>query len=265
MLKRNIPFESFTDLLRGEVNYLSNPADYQGFEDAYIALRGKEGRIYADDVLEKLPEVTSGHPLFQEWQIRKQSLQKLMRYLEKQHCPLAVLDLGCGNGWMSANLARIPHSTIYGVDLNDAELKQGAAVFSHQQNLFFCYGDIFQNIFPKSTFDVIVLASCIQYFPDFTRILETLMPLLTERGELHILDSPFYQSGEIPTAAKRTAAYYRDAGFPGMAGYYYHHSTEEIATHGGRYQYDPQQLSSKLQRKFFSKYQSPFPWLIFSK
>ncbi len=98
--------------------------------------------------------------------MRRHSLQKLQRYLKKKNRPLSILDLGCGNGWMAANLANIPQSTIYAADLNDIELKQGAGVFSERQNLFFIYGDIFQDIFSESMFDIIVLASCIQYFSD---------------------------------------------------------------------------------------------------
>jgi hypothetical protein len=65
----------------GGVNYLCDPAAYQEFETAYLAVRQKEGRLYPDEVVGRLPDVPPEHPLHREWQIRKSSLLRLKRLL----------------------------------------------------------------------------------------------------------------------------------------------------------------------------------------
>ena len=53
-----------------------------------------------------------------------------------------ILDVGCGNGWFSGQLAAIASAKVYALDLNRMELEQAARIFN-LHNLILCYGNIF--------------------------------------------------------------------------------------------------------------------------
>ena len=54
------------------------------FETLYIELREKEGRIYSDEQVALLPNISDTHAHYNEWVIRKDSSQKLLRWLKKK-------------------------------------------------------------------------------------------------------------------------------------------------------------------------------------
>src|SRR6059058_1085116 len=82
------------------------------FESAYIDLRIAEKRMYTDEEVAWLPEVDEEHVHKKEWDIRKLSCAKLTRYLGNKRRPLKILEIGCGNGWLSYQLSQIPDSNV---------------------------------------------------------------------------------------------------------------------------------------------------------
>lgn len=107
-----------------------------------------------------------------------------------------------------------------------------------------------------SGFDIITINSCIQYFDDFRKIIDTLNSKLTENGEIHIIDSPFYETKEINIAKKRTFDYYNKIGFPEMAGHYYHHNSNDLFDF--HVLYTPK--NTKIKR-LFRVADTPFQWV----
>ncbi|MBL7779566.1 MAG: class I SAM-dependent methyltransferase [Saprospiraceae bacterium] len=241
------------------IRYHSNPAAYAKKEHLYLEVRRREGRVPSDEELLQLPEVTQPPALAREWRWRKRAFQRLDNYLNRRfrEFPIRVLDLGCGNGWMSNLLAANPLRSVTAVDLNETELEQGSRVF-RRDNLQFVYGDILQDGWPEQSFEVIVLAASVQYFPDLGELIATLKKLLTPNGEIHLLDSNFYRDAAATDAArKRTEAYYEQVGVPEMAGYYHHHLRWEVLACGG------EDLNAGLWMALLRrvKYLGPFPWL----
>lgn len=243
-----------------EVTYTTDPEPFQAKEEAYIATLRKEGRLLEDEVVEKLPKVPKGFAHAKEWRIRERNLKAFLDYWEERGGPLRILDLGCGNGWMSNKLAQIAHSQITGMDLNQIELDQAAKIFADQTNVRFVYGDIFAN--QTMTYNCIVLAATIQYFPDIQILIERLMQLLTEGGELHIFESDFYEPDGIEAARAESAAYYRNLGSEAMNQFYYHHDLEALLTLGAEILHNPKTNSGRMKR-FAAK--SPYYWLRFTK
>ena len=76
------------------------------FETLYLRVREKEKRIYTDEQTARLPQISQQHPHYKEWLIREQSCNKLLQYIKKKECQLDILEVGCGNGWLSAQLAK---------------------------------------------------------------------------------------------------------------------------------------------------------------
>lgn len=227
--------------------------------DLYLSVRAKEGRLYTDEVAARLPSISPAHPLAREWQARADSCLRLKHYLARTGRHLTILELGCGNGWLSGQLASLPNAQVWGLDLDSPELAQAARLFS-TSNLGFLAADIFSAPFPRPAFDVIVLASVIQYFPDLAALLHAMQPLLNPGGEIHLLDSPLYEPGELPAARQRTRTYYTALGFPGMAEFYFHHAFPDLQGYALHWLYRPRQLHIRLARGL-GKVVSPFPWV----
>ena len=227
------------------------------FETLYTQLREKEGRIHPDEEVAQLPMVSPAHPHYKEWLIRKDSSQKLVSWLKKKKKPLDMLEIGCGNGWLSHKLSTIPRSMVIGTDINFSEIQQAARVFQHAPNLHFIYTYAEPGIFKEKRFDIVIFAAAIQYFESFPETIKNALNWLKQDGEIHILDSPFYSAMEVSPARQRSRDYYESKGFPGMIDYYFHHSFEELKKFNYEILYQP----GKLIKRFTGN-KNPFPWIV---
>jgi ubiquinone/menaquinone biosynthesis C-methylase UbiE len=233
------------------------------FEKNYIDLRKREHRVYSDDVLLKLPDFDGSDPLKKEWTIRKITLNKLINYFNKKHHKQLILELGCGNGWLAHQLASSVNSEVVALDKNETELLQGARLFSGSQNLSFVYADVFTADIKKGTFDIILLASSVQYFSHLKQLVEKLLPLLNPYGEIHIVDSPIYKSlTHSLEAQKRSHNYFNAQGVPEMANNYFHHELTELKNFKHAILFNPNSLISIFKRKLLRIPQSSFPWIM---
>ncbi|HEY9363226.1 MAG TPA: class I SAM-dependent methyltransferase [Chitinophagaceae bacterium] len=230
--------------------------DSETFTEQYILLREKEGRLYTNEQIKNLPEINPGHPHYKEWLIRKKTSSRLLRHLSKNPA-FNALEVGCGNGWLTNKLSAATTGYAMGLDINKVELLQAQKVFEHSPRLHFVNGDLLSGIPEDRKFDVIVFAASIQYFSSLKDILQTALQHLTLQGEIHIIDSRFYQPNEVSIARERTREYFNAIGFPGMSRYYFHHCIDQLESFQYKILYDP---SSWLDRLSF--YKTPFHWIV---
>lgn len=201
------------------------------FESIYIRLREAEHRLYSDEEVQNLPDISSLHPHYKEWIIRKKSTEKLIRYLSRKEIPLNILEIGCGNGWLSHQLSVIPESHVTGIETNITELRQALRIFSQRPNLNYVQGNFNKIDLHGDLFDIVVMAASIQYFSSVQSILNHILQYYLKPGsEIHIIDSPFYQADEVAAARERTVKYYTQLGFPEMIPFYFHHSFSELVS-----------------------------------
>ncbi len=246
------------------VYYLSAVTLESFDEKEYVSVREREGRLYPDSIVKYLPLVESSHPLTQEWAIRKRSFDKLLRYIRRKNYQ-TILEVGCGNGWLSNGIASKADCKVVGLDLNQEELKQAARVFGNNKKLKFAYGNIFEDIFPAEIFDIIIFASSIQYFNNLHNLIQAAFRFLKPNGELHIIDSKFYNTNEVEAAKKRTENYYSNLGFPNMAKSYFHHTWSDLKEFKYRIM-NSWLYSFHKKAKFLNKFSGvPFPWIIIMK
>lgn len=223
------------------------PADENEFEKIYIPLREKEKRILNEEEVAKLPTVSRVHPLYKEWKIRKRSSRKLLRHIRMNPQLCDILEVGCGNGWLTALLATVTRGEVYGIDVNRIELRQAQKIFSPGKgNLNFLYGDIRSGILAEKKFDLIVFAASIQYFKSLKEIVNIALQHLTLQGEIHILDSIFYSPQEMALAKKRSKKYFTDLGFPAMSKFYFHHGLHELTPFNYSVLHDPHKWMNRL-------------------
>lgn len=247
--------------LRNGVYYLSEAN--RTFESNYISTRKKEDRIYSDEEVKLLPNASSSNPHKNEWKLRRKSMERFISHVQKFNDKLNLLDIGCGNGWFSANIAKQTPLNVYALDINKTELEQAAHVFK-LNNLKFIYGNIFENIFDESVFDIITLNSSIQYFDNFNKLIKRLFLFLKEKGEIHIIDSPVYNRNELAGAKERTARYYISIDFPEMTKHYFHHTFDKLEEFNYNILYEPKSFLVKL-KKLLGMNDSPFPWIRIAK
>jgi ubiquinone/menaquinone biosynthesis C-methylase UbiE len=243
---------------KGQIYFLSDDSCSGKLEQTYIDTRLKEGRIYSNDILAKLPQVCKDHPLHKEWKIRGASTKLLIKYFSP-YKELEILDLGCGNGWFANQLSTKTENFVTAMDINKLELEQGAGVFSGNRRLQFAYGDIFENILPPRSLDAVIISSAIQYFENPVLLINRLLGLLNITGEIHIIDSNFYKLSELAEAKHRTELYLRKIGSPEMIQFYHHHTWEELKTI--KHTVITKSIFSKLFSKIFNISYSPFPWI----
>jgi len=226
------------------------------FEKKYIQVRALESRLYTDEELSQLPDIPSSHPRHAEWLQRKQSARRLVRHISRRKADLDILEIGCGNGWLTHQLAEIPGSTVLGVDINFTELQQAARVFSNDPNLRFIHGDVRSGLLDERTFDYIVIAATLEHFPSAKKILHLCLAHLNRGGEIHILDTRFCKQEEVRVEERRTLAYYTSFGYPEMADYYFHHTFEDLRSFRSRLLYNPKAFYNR-----FLKVKSQHPWI----
>jgi ubiquinone/menaquinone biosynthesis C-methylase UbiE len=227
------------------------------FEKNYHALRAVEKRIYTSHQIARLPEIESDHVHHDEWVFRKRSSEQLMFFLEKKKKKLKILDVGCGNGWLSAKLAQIQNAEVIGIDINTVELNQAKIVFANHKNLHFILEDLnsYQSLDGK--FDIIIFAASLQYFSSLPRTLQKALSILNPFGEVHIIDTPLYKKDQISGAAKRTKEYYSATGFQKMIDFYFHHGIAELNQFPHKILASPNNLFRKLRNA-----QLAFPYIL---
>jgi ubiquinone/menaquinone biosynthesis C-methylase UbiE len=226
------------------------------FESAYTSVRKEEGRMLSIEEVQKLPFPDKSSKHYQEWQLRVITAERFAKYVEGQNNK-SVLEIGCGNGWFTKFVYKaMINSNVVGIDVNLIELKQAVKAFG-QSKLQFAYCDIFEceSLFQEK-FDYVIFNASIQYFQDFTGLISLVQSFVKPKGEIHILDSPFYKTLKIENAKKRSKLYYDSVGQSEMKDFYFHHSINELK--GFKYLYKPKR---RLLSKLLNIKDSPFPWL----
>jgi 2-polyprenyl-3-methyl-5-hydroxy-6-metoxy-1,4-benzoquinol methylase len=220
-----------------------------GFEDLYLTVRQKEGRFYTDEQVSQLPDIEEIHPYFHEWQMRARSSGRLINYLQKKNKPLSILEIGCGNGWLSAKMAGLNGALVTGLDANKPEIEQARRVFKNS-SVRFIYNNFNTESFGKYVkFDVIVFAASFQYFPLAKAIIDDAKQLLNPGGEIHIMDTHFYDTEEAKLSASRSKNYYATMGVAEMAGHYFHHSLKCLDGLDHKIMFNPNNIVNRITKK----------------
>jgi len=225
------------------------------FEKIYLNTRQKENRVYSDAQVANLPFIEPSHLHSKEWAVRKRSALKLVKYLDKKKKPLIILEVGCGNGWLCGMMSSLQNIRVTGSDINNSELNQAKRVFYNRPNLKFESGD-FRNMDLNRKFDIIIFAASIQYFPIFDSVVTKALTFLNPEGEIHILDSQFYNPDELGQAKQRSDKYYDSIGNNEMAEHYFHHEIISLNRFKHKFLYNPSKFMIKM---IYNR--DPFPWI----
>lgn len=195
------------------------------FRDAYADLRAREGRGRGGDAeLRALPYVSDG-PLARQWGVRARTFEafvaRVVAPLERQHQrPLRILDLGAGNGWLSARMTSRGHRAV-AVDIRLDSVDGLGAAHAYArivERMFLRVAASFEQLpLRHRIFDLIVFDASLHYASDLTIALAEAVRVLAPRGHVAILDSPFYQRAESGEAMAREKKESTRHDFPDLA------------------------------------------------
>jgi ubiquinone/menaquinone biosynthesis C-methylase UbiE len=235
--------------------YQKDFARQNEFEKAYTALRSNEQRLYPDHVVLQLPAIKQ-HSLEKEWRLRTRSAEKLAAHIRNKKA-VNILEVGCGNGWFLNYLNSRLAIDCCGIDINEIELRQAASLFP---NISFVYGDIRTSLFRDNSVDIILLASVIQYFEKLQPLLVELNRILTDNGEIHIVDSPIYENqASSGRARERSGNYFETNNAQKMQQFYFHHTWSELCFVSHTILEQPKKGFARIFTS--SSERSPFPWI----
>ena len=187
--------------------------DFARFLHNYAAHRAEEGRALSGPDLFTLPYLRSG-PLARQWGVRAASFDALMARVvrpmtEQVGAPLAVADLGAGNGWLSYRLALEGHRCI-AVDVRSDAIDGLGAAREYLER-----GDVrfervlasFEELPVESrSLDIAVFNASIHYAVELQAVLREAARVVRPAGLIAIVDSPFYETeddGKAMVAEKK--------------------------------------------------------------
>ena len=212
-----------------------------GFEQLYIKVREQEQRLYSDEQVMLLPHAGRTDAHYKEWLIRGRSAKKLSNYLIDKRKNLQILEVGCGNGWLSAQLSLISGADVTGLDINKPEIDQAKRIF-RKDNLRFINSTLNNLAYKEQQYDVVVFAASLQYFPSVVNVL-----------------NDAYTAANVKHAVMRTRDYYAGMGYPELAGHYFHHQLTDLDSFDYQVRSNPTSVINRLSGK------SPFYWISINK
>ncbi len=188
----------------------------------YETVRTAEGR-WSDDpaYYRALPCADLTGKFAADWRIRARSLEALVAHViapRERGNPLAVLDLGAGNGWLSYRLAQRNHH-VAAIDLlTNPRDGLGAHVY-YDKTLTLVQAEFDCLPFANSQFDVAIFNSSLHYAVQYESTLQAALRVLVSDGTLVILDTPIYRNAASgkQMVAEREAQFKQAYGFASNA------------------------------------------------
>jgi 2-polyprenyl-3-methyl-5-hydroxy-6-metoxy-1,4-benzoquinol methylase len=228
---------------------------HREFEKSYNALRERENRNLSVTEVRGLPLIKSTHLDYRQWQMRAATASDLRRHLRKGQ-PKHILEVGCGNGFLSHLLASDGHR-VTATDINLEELKIAAEAFGSGNPKWY-YMDVMTAEPPGGPFDTVLLAASVQYFASPVNVIKRMRAMAKPGSEVHIVDTPFYKHSEIDGARERTKKHVSEMGQSGFTEFYFHHSMEVLS------EFNPTIVKRRPQflSRLIGRPRSPFPWII---
>ena len=111
---------------------------------------------------------------------------------------LNIIDVGCGAGWLCAQLTKF--GSVTGTDLSDQVLERASL---RQPQVNFVPGDFMELEFPEGAFDVVVSLEVLSHVEDQPTFVKKLSSLLRPGGRLMMAtqNKPALQKNDVPPPA----------------------------------------------------------------
>ena len=141
-----------------------------------------------------MPEVyTHGHHesvlRSHKWRTAENSAAYLLPHLAAD---ATVLDVGCGPGTITADLAdRVPGGHVTGIDAAADVIEQARQAVGDRANLDFATGDVYALGYPDASFDVVHAHQVLQHLADPVRALREMRRVTRPGGLIAVRDADY--------------------------------------------------------------------------
>jgi ubiquinone/menaquinone biosynthesis C-methylase UbiE len=172
-----------------------------------------------------------------------------LHYIKQKRDQQHILEVGCGNGWLAAQLASHTGNIVTGIDICSTAIEQAQRVFDTIPHLDFIPFDFNNEIFEEQKFDLVIIAASAGYFHSFKKMIAAAMEHLTLQGEIHILDSALYRQHEIAAVKEQAGKQLQAIDMNAIAPFYFYHSIDELKKYNHTVLYDPNSWMNRLMHQ----------------
>lgn len=126
-----------------------------------------------------------------EWCFETYPFETYFSYIDPflKNSDMKILDLCCGNGFLSFWLEKRTSKKVYGIDIADGFVKVANAYkVKKGYNTQFLITDAENTGFRSNSFDIILILDALHHFPDSTDVLKEIYRILKKGGTLIIFE-----------------------------------------------------------------------------
>ena len=149
-----------------------------------------------------------GHPLFCMRPLGRIAREEAYRRVGKgMPLKLRVIDIGCGTGWVSRELAKMfPGYEVIGIDFSEKMIERAKRLTSKDKHdyrdLLFEVADVEGLPYPSDYFDYGICSAMFSFLPDPDKALREIARILKPGGRLYVVDvckdySPSYFGAKL--------------------------------------------------------------------
>jgi SAM-dependent methyltransferase len=103
-----------------------------------------------------------------------------------------VLDVGCGSGLVTRDIARLTKGTVIGIDGSAYLLAFAKRILGDYENITLCLGDAQQLPFPDSTFDLVTCNLVLMWADDPQKVVSEMTRVVKPKGKVLASLEPDY-------------------------------------------------------------------------
>jgi 2-polyprenyl-3-methyl-5-hydroxy-6-metoxy-1,4-benzoquinol methylase len=141
-------------------------------------------RAGSSEAHSRLCERVYGEDLCQHGLMHMEELDFLLSLIKPRS---RIVDVGCGNGYITEAIHDRTHSTVLGLDLSGVAIQQARRRTQHKAaTLQFQHIDVAEQGIPGSDYDVIIFIDSIQFLGDLRQILRRASEKLSPPGSMVI-------------------------------------------------------------------------------
>ncbi|MFH1065924.1 MAG: class I SAM-dependent methyltransferase [Nanoarchaeota archaeon] len=107
--------------------------------------------------------------------------------------PKNILDIGCGNGFITKEIAKaFPNTRITAVDIEQEKINY-AKKHNNTSNVKYAKGDIFHLPFKKSSFDLVICNEVLEHLVDYKKAVNALAGLSSRYILVSVPNEPLFR------------------------------------------------------------------------
>ncbi|MFA5102573.1 MAG: methyltransferase domain-containing protein [Candidatus Thermoplasmatota archaeon] len=103
-----------------------------------------------------------------------------------------ILDVGCGSGFVTRDIARLTKGTVVAIDGSDSLLTVAHRILSNYTNVTLCRGDAQQLCFPDNTFDLVTCNLLLMWADDPQLVVNEMARVTKPSGKILASLEPDY-------------------------------------------------------------------------